>query len=130
MARYFFDVHDGRTFLDEEGSEHDSLSSVRSEVHRALVEMAAGLSLTKNACQLRIDVRDGSDARIMTATMLIVIEVPLERSGELSPADSEPSFDESPSSLGRRVHETGITRHVPPADCLVVAPPSANRGSK
>ena len=130
MARYFFDVHDGRTFLDEEGAEHDSINAVRKEVHRSLVQMSAGLSLTKNACQLRIDVRDASDARVMTATMLIVIEVSPDNAVNLLPFESEPSFDESSGSLARRTHELGVTRHVPSADRLVVEPPSANQGSK
>jgi tRNA threonylcarbamoyladenosine modification (KEOPS) complex Pcc1 subunit len=130
MARYFFDIHDGRPFLDEEGSEHDSLSAVRKEVHRTLSQMSTGLSLTKNACQLRIDVRDATDARVMTATMLVVIEVSVDSAKDLSPADSEPSFDENPGSVARRTHEFGIGRHGPSLDGPVVVLPWANQGSK
>lgn len=130
MARYFFDVHDARTFLDQEGGEHDGINAVRKEVHRSLVQMSAGLSLTNDACQLRIDVRDASGARVMTATMLIVIEISPDSADDLLPSDREPSFDESPSSLARRAHELGIVRDVPSADRLFVAPLSASRGSK
>ena len=127
MARYFFDVHDGRTFLDEEGSELESLSAVREEVHRSLVEMSAGLSQTKNAFQLRVDVRDAADARVMTATMLIVIEVPLEASKELSSLDTVPLFDESPGSLARRTRAGNGATHTT-KDGSAATRPSINKG--
>ena len=39
MARYFFNVHDGRDIVDDEGSELASLAEVREEALRATVDL-------------------------------------------------------------------------------------------
>lgn len=130
VARYLFDVHDGRTFLDQEGGEHDGFNAVRKEVQLSLVQMSARLSLTKSALRSRIDGCDVSDARVMTATVLIVIEGSANCADDLLPSDNQPSFDESLSSFSRRTHELGIPSHVRSIDRLVIAPPSANQGSE
>ncbi|MBX9930177.1 MAG: hypothetical protein K2Y56_01340 [Methylobacterium sp.] len=130
MARSLLYAHDRRTFPGVEGREHDSTNAIRGEVLRAVVEMTAGSSLTKNACQVRIGARDAFSVRFKTATMPTIIEVPLERSGELSPTDGETPFDERPSWLSHRIHAEEITRHAQSADRLNLMRPLANQGSK
>jgi hypothetical protein len=42
VARYFFNLHDGRDFVDDVGSEHSDLQSVRAEAVESLGERLRG----------------------------------------------------------------------------------------
>jgi tRNA threonylcarbamoyladenosine modification (KEOPS) complex Pcc1 subunit len=90
MTCYFFDFHDGRFSIDDQGSLYDSLAAVREEVRRSRLKISGGLSLRKNASQLHIDVRDAHGARARTSTLLVVIEVPSEDIQFLMPDTGEP----------------------------------------
>jgi hypothetical protein len=59
-------------------------------VRRSLLKISRGLSPSKNASQLRVDVRDAHGAQAMTSIMLVVIEVPLEDIQYLMPDTGEP----------------------------------------
>ena len=75
MARYFFDIHNGRSYPDGEGSEHADLQSVREEVRHSLTQIADGIEPGKDAFQVRIDVRDERGTRVVTAALMLVIEM-------------------------------------------------------
>jgi hypothetical protein len=75
MPRYFFDIHDGVSIPDKEGHEVADMNTVRAEAQRALTEMASHFEPRKDAIQLRMDVRDSNDKRVLTATLLMVSEV-------------------------------------------------------
>ena len=75
MARYFFDIHNGAAYPDNVGSEHADMQSVRAEVRHSLTEIADGIEAGKDAFQLRIDVRDEAGTRVVTAALLMVIEM-------------------------------------------------------
>ncbi|MDR7039725.1 hypothetical protein J2X36_004503 [Methylobacterium sp. BE186] len=79
VPRYFFDTHDGHTLQDNEGLVLSDLSRARAEVQRVLCEMVARESSHTNAIQIRVDVRDESGKRVLTATLLAVIEEPPKR---------------------------------------------------
>ena len=74
MPRYFFDIHDGVFMPDKEGHELADMNTVRAETQRALAEMASYFEPRRDAIQLRMDVRDSSDKRVLTATLLMVSE--------------------------------------------------------
>lgn len=48
LARYFFNIRDGQSIPDTEGSEHPDLASVRAEAVDSLAEMIKG-RLLENA---------------------------------------------------------------------------------
>jgi hypothetical protein len=74
MPRYYFDIQNGKTFPDNVGSEHDNLDGARFEVRRALAEIAAGVEKGKDAFQVRMDVRDDAGNRVITATLMMMLE--------------------------------------------------------
>jgi hypothetical protein len=74
MPRYFFDTHDGHALQDDVGLVLADLSRARAEVQRALSEMVAREPSHTGAIQIRVDVRDESGHRILSATLLAVIE--------------------------------------------------------
>jgi hypothetical protein len=75
MPRYFFDIHDGVSMPDKEGHEVADMNAVRAEAQRALTEIASHSEPRKDAIQLRMDVRDSNDKRVLTTTLLMVSEV-------------------------------------------------------
>ena len=74
MPQYFFDTHDGHALRDNEGLVFADLSRARAEVQRVLGEMVAREPSDTNAIQIRVDVRDEGGDRVLTATLLVVIE--------------------------------------------------------
>jgi hypothetical protein len=74
VPRYFFDIHDGCVIRDDAGHDLPDLKAVRAEAQRALAGMFASTPLGANAIQIRVDVRDESGKRVVTASVLAVIE--------------------------------------------------------
>lgn len=74
MQRYFIDTFDGEAVIDEKGQEFADLAAVRHQVHDALAVMMRYEPDGRSALQFRADVRDESGLRVMTATLLMVIE--------------------------------------------------------
>ncbi|WP_336491360.1 DUF6894 family protein [Methylobacterium nigriterrae] len=75
MSRYFFDLHDCIPIRDEHGLDLPDLDAVRLEAQRALAEMAAHHAASKDAVQIRADVRDIEGGRVLSATLVIVSEL-------------------------------------------------------
>ncbi|MGV1754674.1 DUF6894 family protein [Agrobacterium sp. CG674] len=48
MARYFFNFHDGVSFLDTVGSEHSDVDSARNEAVETVAERLKGALLNKS----------------------------------------------------------------------------------
>ncbi|WP_336492312.1 DUF6894 family protein [Methylobacterium nigriterrae] len=74
MPRFFFDIHDGDVLRDDVGHDCPDLQAVRAETQRALGGLVAAKPLDANAIQVRVDVRDDSGKRVVTASLLAVIE--------------------------------------------------------
>lgn len=74
MPRFFFDTYDGYTSIDEEGVELSSLESVRDQVRRSLPAMLKDEMPGKDKAQFRMDVRDASGTRVLTGTVLMVVD--------------------------------------------------------
>ena len=75
MPRYFFDVHDGAYFLDDEGVELPGVDEARKQVWDTLPMIAAHRKANGNmACQRRMDVRDESGKHVFHAALAFVIE--------------------------------------------------------
>jgi hypothetical protein len=74
VPRFFFDIHDDEVIRDDVGHDLPDVRAVRAEVQRALAGLAATRPLDVNAIQIRVDVRDGSGKRVVTASLLTVIE--------------------------------------------------------
>jgi hypothetical protein len=72
---YFFDVHDGQSFMDDVGVELPNADAARKQVWNTLPAMAANQAPDgQMACQLRIDVRDETGRHVFHAALVMVIE--------------------------------------------------------
>jgi hypothetical protein len=74
VPRFFFDIHDGDVLRDDVGHDFPDLKAVRAETQRALSGLVATKPLDASAIQVRVDVRDESGKRVVTASLLAVIE--------------------------------------------------------
>jgi hypothetical protein len=74
VPRFFFDIHDGDDIRDDAGHDLPDLKAVRAEAQRALAGMVATTPLDTNAIQIRVDVRDESGKRVVTASLLAVVK--------------------------------------------------------
>lgn len=74
MPRFYVDTFDSLAVLDDEGVDLPDRQAVHREVHRTLARMMADEPDGRPAIQFRADVRDETGQRIMTATLLMVIE--------------------------------------------------------
>ena len=74
MPQFFFDIHDDEVIRDDVGHDLPDVRAVRAEVQRALAGLVATGPSDANAVQIRVDVRDGSGKRVVTASLLAVIE--------------------------------------------------------
>ena len=83
MARYFFDRHDDRVEIDEEGVECERLASVRSHVQRTLSEISSRRVLQNQSSHVRNIVRDASADDVLAATLVIFID-------DADPDDGDP----------------------------------------
>ena len=83
MARYFFDRHDDRVAIDEEGVECERLASARSHVQRTLSEISSRRVLQNQSSPISIVVRDASADGALTATLVIFID-------DADPDDGDP----------------------------------------
>lgn len=80
MPRYFFDIHDGKSIIDDTGVELSGIDAVCKEVWRVLPEMAAEREAGPSmACQLRMDVRDEAGKHVSHAALAFVIEPVADR---------------------------------------------------
>lgn len=73
MPMFYFDAQNGRAYTDNIGSEHADLKSVRDEVRHALTQAAADIT-NSDAFQVRMDVRDEHGNRVITATIMMIVE--------------------------------------------------------
>ena len=70
MARYFFDIDDGRFHRDPEGTECATLGEVRQEAMRALAEIARDAIPADGDRQVfTLSVRDGDGRAVYEATL-------------------------------------------------------------
>lgn len=74
MPRFYFDLYDGEVTIDDEGHELSDLDAVRVEVRRTLPVLLQEAVVGLDKAQFRTDVRDESGRRVLTATILMVID--------------------------------------------------------
>jgi len=74
VPRFYFDIYDGEVIRDDVGHDLPDVRAVRAEVQRALAGLVATRPSDAKAIQIRVDVRDGSGKRVVTASLLAVIE--------------------------------------------------------
>ncbi|WP_131196055.1 DUF6894 family protein [Lichenihabitans psoromatis] len=74
MPLYFFDVHDGKIVPDEVGTELADLDAARDFACHMVLRMTASMSLRRDGVQIRVNVRDAGGARVMTGTLMFLIE--------------------------------------------------------
>ena len=75
MPTFYFDVEEDELFRDEEGCEFDDLHVACIEAHRALAEIAAGYPTEKNVRHIRMNVRDQRGDHVITAELLLSVQV-------------------------------------------------------
>ena len=74
MARYYFDIRDGKELLrDEEGSEFDSLDAALQGAARSAAEVGTGRLTKGDLSDVVIEVRDQRQ-RVATVTASMKIE--------------------------------------------------------
>jgi len=74
MSLFYFDIQNGHAYTDDIGSEHADIASVRNEVRHVLAETAAG-NTSKDAFQIQLGVRDEYGKRVVTASLMMILEV-------------------------------------------------------
>ena len=75
MARYFFDVQNGKPPLhDDEGAEFDSLDAAIRGVARSAAEIGTDRLARGDLSDVVIEVRDERDQRVVTVTASMQIE--------------------------------------------------------
>lgn len=76
MARYFFNIHNDMSVIDDIGSEHDDLDSVRAEAIDTVHEVSKGLLLSKgNLDAYVVHVTDALGATVMILSMTAVLQI-------------------------------------------------------
>ncbi len=71
MARYYFDVLDGRLFHDEVGVEFPDRAAARTEALRSLPEMARNIRNIEDGHEVSVTMRDEAGREIFAATLTI-----------------------------------------------------------
>ena len=74
MTRYFFYLHDDKVTTDKIGTELADLDAALEFARGTLIDMAKSLSRMRDADQVRINVRDAEGLRVLTGTLLLLIE--------------------------------------------------------
>ncbi len=74
MPRFYFDLYNGEVTIDEEGHELADLEAIRIEIRRTLPLLLHDAVVGRDKAQFRTDVRDGDGKRVLTATILMVID--------------------------------------------------------
>ena len=75
MARYFFDVQNGKPPLhDDEGAEFDSLDAAIRGVARSAAEIGTGRLARGDLSDVVIEIRDEHNQRVVTVTAAMKIE--------------------------------------------------------
>lgn len=70
MARYFFNIHNDTSVVDDIGSEHDDLDGVRAEAIDTVHEVSRGLLLSKgNLDAYVVHVTDALGATVLILSM-------------------------------------------------------------
>ena len=76
MARYFFNMHNDISVIDDIGSEHADLDSVRAEAVEAVQEVSKGPLLSKgNLDAYVIHVTDALGATVLILSMTANVQV-------------------------------------------------------
>jgi hypothetical protein len=75
VARYHFDVHDGRQILrDEDGAGFDSSEAAVQAAARSAAEIGTGRLMRGDLSDVVIDVRDERGQRVCTVTASMTID--------------------------------------------------------
>ena len=75
MPRYFFDAHDGRTFIEDlEGTELDSLEAAEDKAMQALPDMAREGVPERGQRMLVVKVRDESGRVVVRVGLTLLVE--------------------------------------------------------
>ena len=74
MPRFFFDLYDGGLTIDDEGQDLPDLAAVRAEVRRTLPAMFQDALVDKDKAHFRADVHDETGRRVLTATIVMIID--------------------------------------------------------
>ena len=74
MPTFFFDIFDGFVTIDKEGHELPNLEAVRAEVRRTLPAMLQDEVIGRDKAHFRTDVHDEQGRRVLTATIVMVID--------------------------------------------------------
>ena len=74
MPRFFFDLFDGTVTVDEEAHDLPEFEAVRAEIRRTLPAMLQHAVVDKDKAHFRADSRDEAGRRILTATIVMIIE--------------------------------------------------------
>jgi hypothetical protein len=70
MARYFFNIHNDTSVIDDIGSDHDDLDKVRAEAIDTVHEVSRGLLLSKgNVDAYVVHVTDALGATVLILSM-------------------------------------------------------------
>ena len=77
MARYFFDTHDGDTYLqDDEGQDLDGIEEVRLQAQSGLADMARDVVPGDGPERtMVVAVRDEAGKIILRAALILMVEV-------------------------------------------------------
>ena len=76
MPLYYFDTHDGETFIsDEEGLELEGIDEVRAQAQTALADMLHDGIPASDQRTLFVRVRDEADAVVLKAGLSIIMEL-------------------------------------------------------
>ncbi len=74
MPRFFFDIHDGKIVLDDVGTELGGLDEARDFARRMVIGLTTSMSRMRDAVQIRVNVRDAAGLRVLTGTLMFLIE--------------------------------------------------------
>ncbi|GLS47064.1 DUF6894 family protein [Methylobacterium brachythecii] len=76
MPRYFFDIHDGFEFRDEDGRELVDSEAVRREALKVMGELSASEGKNSDGYTIVVKVRDENGASALTLRSVFQIEDP------------------------------------------------------
>ena len=75
MPRYYFDAHDGRTFVEDlEGTELDSIEAAQDKAVQALPDMAREAVPERGQRTLVVKVRDETGRVIVRVGLTLLVE--------------------------------------------------------
>ena len=76
MARYFFNFHDGYDFVDNVGSEHPDMISVRAEAVETLGERLRGSLLkAKDVSAWLMNVKDEAGFTVLILSLAAAVQI-------------------------------------------------------